>query len=531
MLIKPFPSSDEVIHGLTITFQLPKVHHSHTSRLFKEMLLDDAIQLANKMVSHLNSRSQVLKKTISSAYATVTFTAVTPETIWVSKVAGEIGVDKSIDYTVIPVDPSTGDEKKAKNLLIREDTYDGLCLFRVSYAASFYKAVFLKVMAEDMKNKVPGAYSSIARSVSELEILPYLCADLDEMYVGGIPNVGFITSSLVPLPGLMSPIKYSNLPLSFKNIFSNSDIENKIKNLILPIEGLELNDVISQFQSMHAGFVDGAPFLYAIPMKTEAITISDGLSSNLVGDRQNLVWIFSELSRLFEFNGQIEISRINENLRYFQNKLKDVAAEEYYDSLYFEQSPIDLEDLCYRWFNYSSMADSSISPKHIWALFKSLDVSKVRYNIEQVSSGKDADGLFNKIKSGITLLTPGLVILNEEFRNMIHSDLTTSTGVLHLTYTRGGKSCVFKIVPHDAHSYLAHLTGDVLLRIKDNHESIESLNALCVLTLWLCNGDKSKEILFKKENKLLQIEWPAHILRRYSRMPFFNGRLKLWVKA
>lgn len=531
MIIKPFPMSDEVIHGLTITFNLPQVHHTQASKTFKELLLADATLLATRMVTHLTSRSQVLKRTISSNYATVVFTAVTPETLWVSHVTGEKGVDKSINYTVIPVDPVTGHEKKATTLVIREDTYDNLCLFRVSYAASFYKAVFLKLMADDMKTKVPGAYSAISRSVSELEMLPYLSADLDEMYVGAIPDVGFITSSIVPLPGLMSPIKYTNLPLSFKQVFNDSSVDSKLKKLILPVEGLDLTEVIGQFQPMHAGYIDGIPFLYTIPLTTEAITISDGLSSNLVGDRQNLVWIFSELSRLFEFNGQIEISRINENLRYFQNKLKDVVADEYYDSLYFEQSPMDLEDLCYRWFNYESLSNLSISPKHIWALFKSLDVSKVRYNVERVSTGQASISLFNKISSGLHLLTPGLVLLNEEFRNMIHVELTKSTGQLHLIYTRGSDSCIFKLTPQDQHSFLAHLTGDVLTKIKDSQESLESLNALCVITLWLCNGDKNKDILFKKENKILQIEWPAHVLRRYSKMPFFFGKLKLWVKG
>lgn len=519
MIIKSL--SDEknqpvLLHAARITFNLPRKMAQEIGELtMADVLRSDADVLADKIKSHLNKRTSIKSIELKSSYATIRFTALTPDTLFAS-INGSEPVDRVVvNYAVTPVNPMTGIEAKQKIFSVSEEGWDNNSThLEISYAANYYRACYLLAISSDMQSKNPGGYYTLLKNVNDLGSLPYLAAPMGDQVVGYLKDGGFYFSNLYPIPGsVVKEILTSAYP--HLNLAHGRDtILDKLKSLIANHTEVDLTKIENDFKDSELGTISGGlTYVYEISFKPSVIPITERLTGHLLNKRQNLVWCFSELSRFFEMAGIINDGHINRNLRSFQERIKKLANSSMDVTLFPDSSPRDLEDLIIQLFpsNY----------KNIYKAIKQVDPNRILYSIKYISGNLEE---FTRFKSSMKYLSPGLILSVPYLRESIISEESGSNlDELIFRY----KGFRFKLEP------LTNHTADLLTF--SNYQQLISSDviieyvALLNIVFWL-NIETADDFLI--DNSVpgqIKVVTPTHLVRKYSGLPLFTGLLSAKV--
>lgn len=414
--------------------------------------------------------------------------------------------------------------KKLKKGSYLEKVYEASnTIFSTSYAASFYKAIYLAHISEDFKTKNPAAYVEINYQKNGFKDIPYLAAYLVEGVTGTIADVGFITNAMLPVPSGSVGFGVPQLGNLFDVHFNTYDPDKLIRKTLNVDADVDITSAIESLEVLNiVTYRGGTPRLFGIGKLDESIQISSRLLSYLTGHRGDIIWVFSALSRFFEYNGAVESSSINKNLRLFQSNLKGLLDSPLPPLIYPDGSPKNLADLCYDWFG-----DEGINMSF---LLESLDPLRKNYTLEKVSG---TDISYNRIKSRLDRVSPGLILLNPDFFYSIISvnDLDYK---IELNFVDVGVSVFVKpaqVTPHEIYAFkaLKYMFDLHSSDINKFNEILQDINGLLLITIWLSNGDASKGFAISLDSNNITITWPSHVLRRYSKLPIYSGDIKVWL--
>lgn len=501
------------LHLIPIKLNLPKVQDVDIgSKKIKDLLQMDANLLAEKIATHLSSRKTVKKQSISSNYASVEFTAITPDSLFVTNLSSNPISKEIVAYSVTPVDIDTGKEEKMVRLDISEDAFvdeDVSC--DVTTAASYYKAAYLLRISRDMQSKNPGGYYTILQNYLDIGDMPYLSAPLPEQIIGYQKGIGFLFSGAYPIPGINSQIlEGDEIPSIMRKYKTNSYI-SRLSSIVILSETVSIEDVSKQVESYNLSHLaKGLNSIYTLNNDPFVIQLSPALQSVLTLKRQDLIWVFSELSRCFEMSGVVETGRIGTNLRHFQNKLKNLHADTFVAAIYPDYSPRDLEEFFSMNFNGSY--------KGFDKLIKQIDPNRQLYKLSVISGSSEKFNLFRNTHS---FLSPGLIPLVPYLANKI----TIDNGVFQYK-----NEFTFQINPIATNSHSTNVNYIDALQTVLNNQSLKSdLNAIIQVIFWLNNETENDFLISKDSNDSILVSTPTHLLRKYSKLPFFSGSLGVKV--
>lgn len=510
--------SNMLLHFIPLSIQFPKLGADDIGKkTIKDVLERDAKLLASRIKKHLESRQSVKSVTISSTLASVTFTAITAESIF-GKIQGNQPEDRiSVKYNVSPVDINTGDEGKLSVYTVSELGWDNkTCSVETTFGSNYYKAAYLLAISEGMQQKNPGGYYTLLKNFEDIGSLPYISAPLSEQVIGHISDFGFIFGNLYPIPGsVMTEVIVADNPY-LSAIYSQDRTESLISDLILSSEKVDLSAVVNQLNDSELGHLSsGIDILYAINLSSSIIDISERLSGHLLNQRQNLVWCFSELSRFFELANIVNNSNINKNLRLFQNKLMSVADNDMNSALFPDSAPRDLEDFVMQLF------PSAWKP--MYKVIKQMDPNRILFNIVRVSGDEST---FNRFKGSMKYLSHGLRLAIPYLKEAIKANEVG--GEIHYSYRSGSDNPItFKLVPLSDHS--ADKMAYSEISSIENLEVYGDLIALINVVFWL-NVEESEGFLLNKDTPgKVKLVTMTHLARKYSNLPIFNGYLKAKV--
>lgn len=528
MLLKPWNDDDTAIHCVEFSFIGPKLSPQDASRSIYDVLIQDAEALASKILKKLQSRPSVGEEIVSSQYATVTFSTITAESLW-----GSIDF-KSHDYVrlnkgtlEVTTNLTTGKETTKKKGSYQEKTFvSANTIFSTTYASSFYKAIYLAHISKDFETKNPAAYVEINFQKNSFKNIPYIASYLIEGISGTISDVGFISNVTLPIPSSGISFNVPQLGNLFDSLFMTYNPEKLIRKALNVNNSADISQPVQTLETLNiVAYNGGTPRLFGIGKLEESITISNRLLSYLTGHRGDIIWVFSALSRFFEYNGAVENSVINKNLRLFQLNLKNLVDTPIAPLLYPDGSPKNLTDLCYDWFG-----DIGVSMAF---LLESLDPLRKNYKLEKIS-GTDIN--FSRVKTRLDRLSPGLLIINPDLLGSVTAvdeenySITLKFSEINDTEV---KMVPAQITPHEieaikAFNYLYNLKQEPE-KISEFHEILNDISGILLITIWLSNGDATKGFAISKESGYMKISWPPHVLRRYSKLPIFNGDIKVWL--
>lgn len=518
MIIKSLSNSGSdpiLMHGVDISFRLPSfLAEDIGSKTIADILKLDAEILASKIKSHLETRKSIKSVTLASAYATVKFTAITPETNFVINKASTPASRVDVNYIVSTVDPDTGNESKPTNFNVSEEGWDNeSCIWEVTFACNYYKAAYLMAISEGMKTKNPGGYFTLKSNFDSIGTLPYLAAPLSEKIIGYVKDSGFVFSHLYPIPGSnVTEVSVSSYP-HLQNSIGADSIKVRLEALIVDHQQTDLTDVINQIKESELGHISGGlDFIYQISFAGHTIPLSERLAGHMLNQRQNLIWCFSELSRFFEMASVIDSANINRNMRVFQNKIKTVVDNELESALFPDSAPRDLEDLIIQLF------PSSWKP--IYKLIKQIDPNRILFSFQFVSGDQTK---FNKLVGNMKYLSPGLILMVPFLKDRFEYEADENNSII---YGYGG--CKFKLIPLTSHSSDVILYND-FETIKNNTDIYDDLIALVNIVFWLNIEESSSFLVDKATPGVVKVVTPTHLVRKYSQLPFFTGTLKARV--
>lgn len=526
MLLVPKKTDSLKLHVINIAISYPKIVDANQT--MDQVIGSDVKILAAKMVKALEERKTIGKLTISSQFATVEFIAITSESEWGAIVSSSVqpALQKQ-KYLVTHTDLNTGKDKSNKTYEVDELVYEsGNVLCCTTYAMNFYRAGYMLELARNMESKNPASFVVLKKNFDDIGAIPYIASKLPEKFFGSLEESGFVFSNLLPFPAPGMGVELDIIPQSMNSFFNTYSTKELIKSILVDPTTLALDDAIGKLNNLNAAYFGGGdPILYLLPLTYEEFTMSEELLSHLTGRRQEFSWIFSQFSRFFEYNGVIETSKINTNLRFFQDQIKSLVNSPYTGSLYFEGSPRDLQDLIISWFSHSEYK------KDLFYLLDSLDPSKSNFNLEYIRGDKD---VLTKITPTYRNISPGLILMNNKLSAGIEVSESVTSGKLILSLSdKTGSSCVVQVVSVSEHDSDNNSIKSLIKIANANAyaEIRENLHSLLAFTMWLCNGDQSKTIAIDKNNGKYSIKWPAHVLRRYVKTSLFSGSLKLWLAS
>lgn len=517
MIIKVNRNEKEtlLLHLIKLEFNYPKQEPNAIGTLtLADVYKSDAELLAKRIKAHLEKRTTIKSASISTPYASITFTAITPDSMFCSVIGNEPDERITVDYMVGSVDPDTGKEERETKFTVSElGWYEKSGSVGITFLHNYYKSIYLLEIADEMRAKNPGGYLTLKNNSAQIGTLPAIAANLNEQIVGSSGINGLYMSNVYPIPGsaieILSVDQYPHL-----SYLKNDEIEAKVKKLIIDNPNLDVSSVVQQVRDSELGTVDnGLNFVYNVTFMGTSINITERLFNHMLGRRQDLIWCFSELSRCFEMAGVINTDHIGRNLRTFQNRLKTLLNGDMTLTLYPENSPRDLEDLVIQLF------PSTHRP--IYKLIKEVDPSRVLYGFELVSGSQD---LFNKIKNTNKFLSPGLIASIPYYLNNfrpvnIDEDLAFS-------YIEDSKQVVFKLIPLTDHSS-DKLSFQEFKSVLDS--SMDDYMSLLNIVFWLNSETKDEFLIDISNPKSMKIITPNHLLRKYSGLPIFDGFLKAKV--
>lgn len=527
MILKPKLNSPMKMHMVDIAINYPKVETGGDTLAL--ILGNDAKLLASRIVSTLKARRSVSELVISSNYATAKFVGITVESEWGAVISSsKPGTKMNHSYSTVITDLNTGKDVSQSKQEIAETTYNASTTLCVStYGVSLYRAAYILELSKGMEQKNPGAYSVLLKNYTDIGDLPYVTAKLPEKFFGTLEEAGFIFSDLLPFPSSGLVTKLELIPSIMLPYFNTFDTRSTILSLFLNQSSINVDAAVKQLEVLNAAFFGGGdPNLFLLSGDEESFSMDEELMSHLSGRRQELNWIFSQFSRFFEYNGAIEASKINSNLRFFQEQIKNLIDTPYSSALYFEDSPRDLQDFISSWLGHKSYS------KDLYYLLLSLDPGKSNYNLEYVSGSSE---VLAAIKPYYRHISPGLILMNNNLMSMVdvlesNKLVDKSSLILNLT-NRRGSSVVAKLTTDSSHD--ADIQGSrSLISLITSNKAIEArgeLESIMALTLWLCNGDSSKSFLVNKADNRFTIRWPAHVIRRYVKSSIFEGTIKMWM--
>lgn len=528
MLLNPWINDDTAIHCVEFSFIGPKLIPDDASRSIYDVLIQDAELLASRILTRLQTRSSINEEVISSNYATVTFSTITAESLWGSidfKSHNYIRLQKGT--LQVTTNLTTGKETAKHRGSYQEKAFvNANTIFSTTYAASFYKAIYLAHISKDFEIKNPAAYVEINFQKNSFKDVPYIASYLIEGISGTIADVGFVSNVMLPVPSSKISFNVPQLGNLFDPLFNTYKPEGLIRKALdvdqmadisQPVQSLEMLNIVA--------YNGGTPRLFGIGKLEESINISERLLSYLTGHRGDIIWIFSALSRFFEYNGAVENSVINKNLRIFQTNLKGLLDSPLPPLIYPDGSPKNLTDLCYDWFG-----DLGIGMAF---LLESLDPLRKNYKIEKIF-GQEID--FNRVKTRLERVSPGLLIINPDLlENVISVDEVENSITLTFNDANGVSVKILptQITPHEVEAIKAF---NNLFQMRSNSEResefnsiLNDISGILLITIWLSNGDASKGFAISKDSGYMKISWPPHVLRRYSKLPIFNGDIKVWL--
>lgn len=506
-----------IVHVVELSLRLPKLSPSEIGQATLETVLkEDALLLANRIKNHLDSRKSIKAVTISSAYGTAKFTAITPESIFGSPLMYDANDRIPVEYIVSTVDPDTGIESKPSKFTVTETGWeDKTCAIEVCFAANYYKAAYIMTISDEMKTKNPGGYYTIKRNFVNIGNLPYLSAPLSEQVIGYVEGVGYYFANLYPIPGsVIENLSVQDYP-HLHNLHGVDKTPALIESIIINPESVDLTSVLDQLRESELGHISsGLTNVFQIAMRNNNIPISERLTGHLINQRQNLIWCFSELSRFFELAGIINNSSINKNMKTFQSKIKSLSDSRLESALFPDSAPRDLEDFIIQLF------PSKWKP--IYKMLKQIDPNRILYDIEYISGDMIK---FNRFKGANKFLSPGL-ILTVPYLNQVISIESQGDDELPPLFSYGDLK--FKLTPLTTHS------SDVISHkdynsIKSDVEVYNDLIALVNIVFWLNTEESDKFLLNKDTPGIIQLITPTHLARKYSNIPFFSGVLRARV--
>lgn len=505
-----------LLHVANINFNLPgKMAQQIGDLTISDVLQADANNLANKIITHLNKRTSIKSVELKSSFATIRFTALTPDSLFASTIGDSPKDRVVVDYLVNPVNPATGVEGARKKFSVSEEGWDNASAhLEVTYVANYYRACYLLAASADMQNKNPGGYYTLLKNVNDLGSLPYLAAPMGDQVVGYLEDGGFYFSNLYPIPGsVVKEIPVSTYP---HLIFAHGEdvVSNRLKSLILNHHEVDLTQVEEDFRNSELGTIStGLTHVYEISFKPSVIPITERLTGHLLNKRQNLIWCFSELSRFFEMAGVINDGHINRNLRSFQDRVKKLVNSQMDVTLFPDSSPRDLEDLIIQLFpsNY----------KNIYKSIKQVDPNRILYSLELISGNKEE---FAKFKSSMKYLSPGLILSVSYLRSSIQPvQFPNGSNSLAFTY----KGFTFKLVPLTSH------TADILTYSDYNQlladDVITEYSALLNIVFWLNTETADDFLIDNGVPGQIKVITPTHLVRKYSGLSLFTGLLSAKV--
>lgn len=506
-----------IIHLVDISLRLPQLKSNEVgSATLESVLKQDALLLASRIKSHLESRKSIKAVSLSSAYSTVKFTAITPESVFGIPLVRD-SIDRiPVDYIVSTVDPDTGNESKPNKFAVTEEGWDDKsCAIEVSFAANYYKAAYVLAISDGMKVKNPGGYYTIKRNFDNIGSLPYLAAPLGEQVIGYIKDVGYYFANLYPIPGSV----IENLTISdnayLHSLHGIDKTESLIKSIILDSTEVDVTEVLIQLRDSQLGHISsGLTNIFQISVRGNNIPISERLTGHLINQRQNLIWCFSELSRFFELAGIINNSSINRNMKIFQSKIKSLSDSQLESALFPDSAPRDLEDFVIQLFPSKW--------KSIYKLLKQIDPSRILFDVVY-QSGNLAE--FNRFKGANKFLSPGLILTVPYLNQIVGVESQGDDGLSPL-FSYGNFK--FKLVPLTTHS------SDIISfrdysSVRSDIEVYNDLIALVNIVFWLNTEETDKFLLNKDTPGIIKLITPTHLARKYSNIPFFNGLLRARV--
>lgn len=528
MLLKPWNDDDTAIHCVEFSFIGPKVQPGEANRSIYDVLIQDAELLASKILTRVQTRSSINEEVITSNYATVTFSTITAESLWGSIDFKSHNFIRQAKGTVqVTTNLTTGKETaKLKGSYLEKTFVSANTMFSTTYVSSFYKAIYLAHISKGFETKNPAAYVEINYQKNSFRNVPYIASYLVEGLSGTIADVGFVSNVMLPIPSSSISFGVPQLGNLFDPIFLTYNPERLIRKALDVDANADITQPVNSLEVLNiVAYNGGTPRLFGIGNLQESIKLSDRLLSYLTGHRGDIIWVFSALSRFFEYNGAVENSVINKNLRLFQSNLKGLVDTSLAPLLYPDGSPKNLTDLCYDWFGGVGISMAF--------LLESLDPLRKNYKIEKVS-GSDID--FNKVKTRLDRVSPGLLALNPDLLESVVS-VNLADHSISLTFSDlndvSVKVSPTQITPHEIEAVKAfnHL---YLLKKDQKTEAdfnviLNDISGILLITIWLSNGDATKGFAISKESGYMTLSWPPHVLRRYSKLPIFNGDIKVWL--
>lgn len=517
MIIKIDKNDTEslLLHLVKLEFDYPRQDPAVIGNLtLADVYKNDAELLARRIKKHLEGRTSIKSTTISTPLASVTFTAITPDSMFCSVLGEQPDERIVVDYMVGAIDPDTGKEERDKKFSVSETGwYEKAGAVGVTFLHNYYKSIYLLEIAEEMKVKNPGGYLTLKNNSTQIGSLPAIAANLNEQIIGSSDVHGLYMSNVYPIPGsLIESIAVDDFPhLSF---LETDKLHEKISRLIIEDPELDLTTVVQQVRDSELGTVDnGLKFVYSVSFSQSQIVITERLFNHMLGRRQDLLWCFSELSRCFEMAGVVNTDHISRNLKIFQGRLKTLLNNDMTVALYPESSPRDLEDLVMQLF--------PTTHRSIFKLIKEIDPSRILYSFVRESGDI---GLFNKIKNTNKFLSPGLIASIPYYAQ--NFEAVDISGELGFKYSEAEKDTVFKLVPLTDHSADRILFSE-FKSILDN--SMDDFLSLLNIVFWLNTETKDEFLIDVSNPQLMKVVTPNHLLRRYSGLPIFDGFLKAKV--
>ena len=520
MLIKSKQTDGDeliIIHLVEISLRLPQLKsHQIGSATLESVLKQDALLLSNRIKSHLESRKAIKAISLSSAYCTVKFTAITPESVFGIPLVRD-SIDRiSVEYIVSTVDPDTGNESKPSRFTVTEEGWDDKsCAIEVCFAANYYKAAYVLAISDEMKVKNPGGYYTIKQNFDNIGSLPYLAAPLGEQVIGYIKGTGYYFANLYPIPGSVIENLSVNDNAYLKSLHGIDKTKSLVESIISDSAEVDVTEVLTQLRDSELGHISsGLTNIFQISVRGNNIPISERLTGHLINQRQNLIWCFSELSRFFELAGIINNSSINRNMKIFQSKIKSLSDSRLESALFPDSAPRDLEDFIIQLF------PSKWKP--IYKLLKQIDPSRILFDIVY-DSGNVTE--FNRFKGANKFLSPGLILTVPYLNQIIGVESQGDDSLPPLFSYRNFK---FKLVPLTTHS------SDVISfanyrSVKSDAEVYNDLIALVNIVFWLNTEETDKFLLNKDTPGIIKLVTPTHLARKYSNIPFFSGLLRARV--
>lgn len=513
--VKKSESEQLLVHLVKVEFNYPRQEANVAGQTtLADVYKTDAELLAQRIKKHLDKRTSIRATTISSSYATVEFTAITPDSLFCSVLGSEPGERVTVDYMVGVVNPDNGKEERETKFTVSELGWkDDSAKVGVSFLHNYYRSIYLLAIADEMRSKNPGGYLTLKNNSDQIGSLPSLAANLNEQIIGSTGNSGLFFSNVYPIPGsVIEAMAVSDYP--HLQSLGTDKIESRVNRLLVQDPLIDISSVVEQVRDSELGTIDsGLSHVYVVSFSGSRIDITERMFNHLLGRRQELIWCFSELSRCFEMAGVVNVDHISRNLRSFQYRLKSLLNSDLTVTLFPESSPRDLEDLIIQLF------PSTHRP--VYKLIKQIDPNRVLFSFKKISGD---DGLFNKIKSSNKFLSPGLIASIPYYTNAFVPQDTD--GDLGFKYSENGKQIVFKLEGLTDHTS-DKISFSEYMSIINN--GLTDYLSLINVVFWL-NTETKDEYLIDVDNPTsMSLFTPNHLLRKYSGLPIFDGFLKAKV--